>query len=102
VVAPAKIKKLSGSRLVMFYNMNQNEKNPVKNSRDRSRLAMKTSKDNGKSWSKPVLIEPVTEKHYSYPELVETSDGAYLLSYYMWDKKIGSFWHLKVKKIFID
>ena len=102
VVAPAKIKKLSGSRLVMFYNMNQNEKNPVKNSRDRSKLAMKTSKDNGKSWSKPVLLEPVTEKYYSYPELIETSDGAYLLSYYMYDKKIGSFWHLKIKRFVFD
>ena len=49
VVAPAKIKKLSNSRLVMFYNMNQDENNPEKNSRNRSRLVMKTSKDNGKT-----------------------------------------------------
>ena len=102
VVAPAKIKKLSNSRLVMFYNMNQDEKNPVKNSRDRSRLAMKISKDNGKNWSEPVFIEPVTERYYSYPELIETADGAFLLSYYMYDKKIGNFWHLKVKRILID
>ena len=102
VIAPPKIAKLKDGRLVLIFNQNPNVAKPLKNNRNRSTLVMKTSSDGGKSWGNAKLIEPVTSRHYSYPALIGTSDGAYLLSYYMFDKKIGNYWHLTVKRIFID
>ena len=102
VIAPPKIARLKDNRLILFFNQNPNVVTPLKNNRNRSALVIKTSSDNGRSWKNAKLIEPVTGRHYSYPALIATSDGAFLVSYYMYDKNIGNYWHLKVKKIFID
>ena len=99
VVAPPKIVYLHDKYLTVFYNQNPNTAKPLKNNRDRSVFAMKISLDEGKTWSKAKLIEPITQRYYSYPSVIRISGEAFLLSYYMQKNAADHFWHLKIKKI---
>ncbi|MDF1814439.1 MAG: exo-alpha-sialidase [Verrucomicrobiales bacterium] len=91
--APATVVKLPGKRgWAAFHNPNIDESNSHLGKR--TPLVVRTSLDEGKTWSKPKSIESDPEKTYSYLS-ADFYEGRALLTYYESDEKNRISWKFK-------
>lgn len=88
--APMSIRRFSDSSLIAAYNPIPNYNGRFELTGDmsvnveqsgRTPLVLRVSKDNGRTWGKPIAIETEKAADFCYPSLYRTSDGAILCSY---------------------
>ena len=69
--------KLRDGRIVLVYNHT---------SRGRSPINVAISSDDGVSWSDPLTLEENRGSEFSYPAVIQTSDGKIHITY-TWERK---------------
>ncbi len=88
--SPMTVIRISDGSLLAAYNPVPNYNGRAKltgdmnmdtNWSERTPLVLRCSKDNGRTWGKPITIETEKKLDFCYPSLYETSDGAVLCSY---------------------
>ncbi len=88
--SPMSVRRFSDGSLIAAYNPIPNYNGRYELTGDmnvnaghsgRTPLVLRVSRDNGRTWGKPIAIETEKNRDFCYPSLFETSDGAVLCAY---------------------